>query len=527
MPNSHNGVVYTKDWVVNLILDMAGYTPNRDLCSAIVCEPSCGEGAFLKGITTRLCASAANRGKLSVSEMKRAVRAFDLDERSVETSKTTVVEILCEHGLDRSDAEALANSWIRCDDFLLSDIGQVDYVIGNPPYLRATEIPAALREAYCSHLETMTRGCDLFVGFIQRGLDLLNSTGCLVYICADRWLQNQYGKRLRGYIADNGFFLNELVRMHGVDAFETEVDAYPSITMVSRQRTGLRYVDCAENFAASNVEKLMAWLKSDGGHYKCTAFEAASMSPLKNSSVMPLSTPARVKTIQALIEKYPSLENCGIELGIGLATGNDEVFITTDHSLVEPERLLPAFSMRDWRRKNKAERWLINPWNEDNSLVSLEDYPKLKRYLERNREALEKRHVAKRGSWYRTIDKPKWSLLNRPMLLFPDMAAKADPVFSNGEKYPCHNCYWMVSNEWDLEVLGGLLMSDTAESFVEAMCVKMRGKTLRFQAQYLRLIHIPYPDSISEEIARQLKIAFRRRDRAQASSAAKLAYGLR
>ncbi len=55
------------------------------------------------------------------------------------------------------------------------------------------------------------------------------------------------------------------------------------------------------------------------------------------------------------------------------------------------------------------------------------------------------------------------------MLLFPDIATKAEPIYCDGSKYPCHNCYWLVSNRWDIKVLGGLLMSDTAESFVDTL----------------------------------------------------------
>lgn len=112
------------------------------------------------------------------------------------------------------------------------------------------------------------------------------------------------------------------------------------------------------------------------------------------------------------------------------------------------------------------------------------------------------------------------------MLLFPDMAMSADPVYSDGTRYPCHNCYWLVSDHWDIKVLGGLLMSDIAESFIDALGVKMRGGTKRFQAQYLRLIHVPNPKDIPDETAEELKLAFETNDRAAASRAALVAYGL-
>jgi hypothetical protein len=49
---------------------------------------------------------------------------------------------------------------------------------------------------------------------------------------------------------------------------------------------------------------------------------------------------------------------------------------------------------------------------------------------------------------------------------------------------------------------------------------------MRFQAQYLRLIHVPRPEEISPEVTRALSEAFVASDRARASKAASAAYGI-
>jgi hypothetical protein len=77
-----------------------------------------------------------------------------------------------------------------------------------------------------------------------------------------------------------------------------------------------------------------------------------------------------------------------------------------------------------------------------------------------------------------------------------------------------------------LEVLGGLLLSRIAQLFIEAYCVKMRGGTLRFQAQYLRRIRVPQPTSVSGALAERLRTAFRNRDAEAATKAAMEAYGI-
>lgn len=47
MASTHHGVVYTKKWVVDLILDVAGYVPGTGISDKVIIEPSCGCGAFL------------------------------------------------------------------------------------------------------------------------------------------------------------------------------------------------------------------------------------------------------------------------------------------------------------------------------------------------------------------------------------------------------------------------------------------------------------------------------------------------
>src|ERR1035438_2443485 len=90
-----------------------------------------------------------------------------------------------------------------------------------------------------------------------------------------------------------------------------------------------------------------------------------------------------------------------------------------------------------------------------------------------------------------------------------------------------HNLYYLISDVWDLEVLGGLLLSRVAQLFIEAYCVKMRGGTLRFQAQYLRRIRVPDPASLSAEVKDRLVQAFRSRDTDAATAAALDAYGIK
>ena len=117
-------------------------------------------------------------------------------------------------------------------------------------------------------------------------------------------------------------------------------------------------------------------------------------------------------------------------------------------------------------------------------------------------------------------------LTGRPKLLIPDLKAAAHPVLDLGGFYPHHNLYFVVSDTWDLEVLGGLLLSDIANLFVGTYCVKMRGGCYRFQAQYLRRIRVSDLESLTTEQSHGLAAAFASRDVEKATQIALEIYGL-
>jgi hypothetical protein len=98
--------------------------------------------------------------------------------------------------------------------------------------------------------------------------------------------------------------------------------------------------------------------------------------------------------------------------------------------------------------------------------------------------------------------------------------------YDEGRFHPHHNLYYIVSDDWDLEVLGGLISSKVALFFIWSYAVRMRGGYLRFQAQYLRRIRVPAPENITRGVQTQLREAFRQRDFSRLDAIALEAYGL-
>lgn len=528
-----HGEVFTRRWIVDLILDLVGYTSHADLATKVVVEPSCGTGAFLVPIVERLTESARRYGH-GLSELSDCIRAFDLMDGNTELAKKAVEVSLHEAGTPVAQAKDLAAGWIRTGDFLLDrEVRSADFVVGNPPYVRLESVPSATMARYRSRLETMRGRSDLYVGFVERGLSLLTEAGSLGFICSDRWMRNQYGGKLRELIVRD-FAVDTVLTMHDVNAFEAEVSAYPAVVVVRRgPKTPITVAHAGSRFGSAEASRLRAWMESSTEPSIDThELSAARIDNFPSGSEFwPSGSPRRLGIVSELESRFPPLQDpqTGTRVGIGVASGADDVFITRDPQLVEKDRLLPLLTAPD--TVAGVPKWsgtyLVNPWR-DSSLVDLDQFPKLARHFERNSERLRNRHVGRRrpAQWYRTIDRIDPALSARPKLLLPDLKASSHPVLETGGLYPHHNLYFVVSEAWNLEVLGGLLLSDVANLFVGTYCVRMRGGCYRFQAQYLRRIRVPSPDSIPRSVQRDLADAFGARNVEAATDAAVSVYGL-
>lgn len=526
-----DGTVYTRKWVVEMMLDLAGYTSDRDLASLRVVEPSFGEGAFLVPLAKRLLESIRKFSR-PVSYMYDSVRAYEISPDSIHATRAALTAFFISEGLSGDEIENCLSAWLLQSDYLLSpQADDVDLVIGNPPYVRSNDMSEELKHSYMQACSTMTPGSDMFVGFIEKGLSTLKDGGVLSYICADRWMHNTYGKKLRNYVTSS-FSVDDIIVMHDVDAFDREVSAYPAITVISNSAQGkVHYSKADASFSPEDAKDYVSWRTTNHGtvdHCECSILD----SWFSGAQLWPLSSPAKLKLIEKLERDYPPLEDpkTGTKVGIGVATGKDSVFVVSDQSIAENERLVPIITSRQLNRGkvSSGEKWLVNPWDDDGNLVSIEEYPQLKQYFMDNEKELKDRQIARKGrpkSWYRTIDKVRPGLADTPKLLVQDMHARFEPHYDNTH-YPHGNLYYITSEKWDLEVLGGLLMSSICEAFIDAYGVKMRGGTLRFQAQYLRTIRVPMIDSLDVSTAEQLKVAFRTKDYGMADDAAAMAYGI-
>lgn len=196
-----NGIVYTPQWIVELILDNLDYKNN--IYEKRIIDPACGDGAFLSEVLIRFIEDA-QKAKIENQTIKAKIEnnifGFDIDENAVKKCISILNDIAWKYGLKNIKwnilkADSLDKSFVNrfFDSF--------DFVVGNPPYIRIQHLGSKRREKIQNEWQLCKKGStDIFITFFELGYYLLNKTGKLGYITPNTYLKTKAGECLRNFI---------------------------------------------------------------------------------------------------------------------------------------------------------------------------------------------------------------------------------------------------------------------------------------------------------------------------------------
>jgi len=482
------------------MLDQLGYVSSKDLSSIKLLDPAVGSGAFFLNALERLL-SSSKEFKFDVLKSLKNLTAVELDQNVSENLKEMLKEFFADNEI-LVDIKIL-NRMIVTNDFLLAEADEIhseyDIIIGNPPYIRHEQIPDEKKTLYRNLFETFRHRSDIYIGFYEKALKLLSANGQLSFICSNRWMKTKYGQNLRDLISTH-YSLDAIIDINDKQAFDQDVDAYASITLISNQfNDGFYHYAAIDDIELLNI---LDYTKTSSSYIRSPVNGNWNIGDDKSFHIA---------------DHYTSIEQQGYKLGIGVASGADKIFIGKDLP-IEKDLLLPIITAREIMNGNITwkGRYIFNPYSELGGLVDLEKYPKAKQYLEEHSEVLKARHTAKKSnaaSWYKTIDRIYPELTKQPKLLIPDM--KRDGLFpiDNGKFYPHHNIYYVTHPQTKyLKLLGAFLISDFCKEQINLVSVKMRGGFSRWQSQNLRKILLPEMLSIDAQLQDSLITAYESKD---------------
>lgn len=318
--------------------------------------------------------------------------------------------------------------------------GGFDAVIGNPPYIRIQTMKewAPLEvEFYKQRYAAASKGnYDIYVVFVERGLQLLNKNGKLGLILPHKFFNAQYGEPLRRLIAE-GRHLDHVVHFGHQQVFD-EATTYTCLMFL--ENAG------APEVSVTKVGNIPRW-KSDPREEETAVISASSIhSDPWNFSV---------GMGRGLVEKLCSLPKKLDEIAdifVGVQTSADDVFILdvvkqspksiTLHSKAlncdwafEKGLLFPLASGTDVGRYRALEerQYIVFPYRVEGNKAYLYElneiadrYPSVERYIAQNRKRLEGRENGrlKGRGWHGYIYLKNMTRQRIPKLCVPRLVSR-------------------------------------------------------------------------------------------------------
>ena len=388
-----NGVVYTPDWVVKIINDKV--LPSN-LENISVCDPACGDGAFLSDIVEKICKQALHSKDVDpYYNSLRTLTGFDI-------SQSVLSE--CRDRLDSVANKHFPNRKIDWNLHLVDGIDQrqwskwsesFDYVVGNPPYVRVQHLEESRRNLIKKQQWESLSGCtDLYMLFFEYGLSLLKQSGTLCYITPSSWMKSNAGSLLRRYIGS--FNLDYILDFGDAQVFDgfTTYTAITKITKVSDSEPTV--VDKYVNGEITNGYRLLEYRDK----LVCVRNRKKTILTSTRDSVLGdiadikvgVQTLADNVFILPVIEQRDKLTICDVN--------DEEIPIETDIT----KRIYKASVMHNGM--DKLNRIIIYPY--DNNCILLSEnylkvlYPLTYRWLLENKQLLIGRDKGKTRyyQWY-------------------------------------------------------------------------------------------------------------------------------
>ena len=227
------GIVYTPQWVVDLILDNIEYKNN--IHNKKIIDPSCGEGSFLTIVVERFLKDCIENN-LSTDKIRKSLHnnifGFDIDKTAIAKCKSYLNDIIQEYGIDKVEWNIL-----QIDSLDKNKVKQYfncfDYVVGNPPYIRIQHLGKERRKriqkdwAFCRNGST-----DMYIAFFELGVNLLGKIGKLGYITPNTYFKTETAKTLRYFLMEKKI-IKKIINFNYHQVFD-DATTYSAITILDK-----------------------------------------------------------------------------------------------------------------------------------------------------------------------------------------------------------------------------------------------------------------------------------------------------
>jgi len=401
--------------------------------------------------------------------------------------------------------------------------GGFDVVIGNPPYIRIQALKewAALEvEFYKQQYVSASKGnYDIYVVFVEKGLELLRKDGYLGFILPHKFFNAQYGESIRKLIAE-GKYLHKIVHFGDQQVFP-KVSTYTCLLFLRKSQQS--------DLEMEKVTDLIDWKNNHNSQTGIINHSLASGLAWNFILGEDANLFAKLQQIKSRLEDVTE------RIFQGIKTSADKIYIVEE--LSREDNLIQVFSKQKqiayWLESNllrplikggdskryylsKTNKLIIFPYmlknNDFMELISMntfeKEYPLTWNYLLDNKDYLESRENSKMlgENWYGYSRFQALNVMALPKIFTPDIATgssftwdKTGEIFFTGGVAGGYGI--LVKSIYSWEYILGLLNSQVLEFYLKKSSTSMRGGYYSFESRFIRNLPIKIIDNsqISEK----------------------------
>jgi len=380
-----------------------------------------------------------------------------------------------------------------------------DLIIANPPYVR-TQIMGADRAQKLGTQFGLTGRVDLYHAFLLGMARVLHPDGTAGFIVSNRFMTTKGGASTRTAM------MQKLKLTHIFDLGDTKLfDAavLPAVLIGRGQNSKAITPKFVSAYATSAAPKLyfgnaIEALQHEGDvglsdgrtlHIKHGHLDTSGT----DSGVWRLtSTAVEAWFTTTAKQTWKTFKDVG-KIRVGVKTCADKVFIPKQWERdLELHQPLTTHHIARRFRADKPSRKILYPHESVDGrkrVVDLKKHPESRAYLEKNREALEKRsYVINSGKkWYEIWVPQNPDDWHRPKLVFRDISEQPTFWMDLNGTIVNGDCYWMTGDEESLWLALAVGNSTFIEHFYDRRFNnKLYAGRRRFITQYVE--HFPLPN---------------------------------
>lgn len=391
---------------VSRLLDKAMYQSN--LIGKKVLENSFGEGNILCEIVHRYIQDGLKRD-VTLETIKvgleKDIIGYEVDPSCIRFCRNRLDKLAYQYGITNVDWD------LRNRDFLKDSIAQVDFIIGNPPYITYHDLQEEERLYLKSHFHSCEKGrFDYYYAFIEQSLAWLKPTGNLVYLVPYALLTNKFARSVRRMLSDH---LKEIVDFRYMNVFEQVMctpvsivyqnDKQVAMIDLTEEKIGLTQQIGKESFIVGDLSTQVCDTRLDS-----------------RKDMLTLDDVIRVNNSVATLKN---------NIFIIPATQQDTNFYYLDEFKIEKDLTLPAVSPRSIALQKSAriifpyryKRSKLTPISEEELKT---EYPNAYQYLLLHKKELIKRSLLKNMNWYEFGRRQALDIVAQPKLIMSNIVTK-------------------------------------------------------------------------------------------------------